>query len=74
MDAGTAAEILRFNVAFAVCGELLESRTVKTGLMEPAAVGVPVITPAGLMDRPAGRLIAVQLKGATPPAADMVNE
>ena len=74
MDAGTAAEILRFNVAFAVCGELLESRTVKTALLEPGAVGVPVMTPAGLMDKPAGRPMAVQLYGATPPAADMVNE
>ena len=45
------------------------SVTVMVGVLLPAAVGVPVMTPAALMDRPAGRLVAVKVYGGVPPVA-----
>jgi len=52
-----------------VCAGLLESVTVTDAVNVPAAVGVPVIWPLGLMDSPAGRPVAVKLYGMVPPVA-----
>jgi hypothetical protein len=58
-------------VCCAVCGVgVPESVTVTTTLEAvPAADGVPLITPAEDMVRPAGKPVAVNVYGAVPPVA-----
>ncbi len=46
--------------------------TVTLTVLVPAAVGVPLITPAVLIVRPAGRPVAVQVYGDVPPLAASV--
>src|SRR5260370_39438702 len=46
---------------------LVESVTVMAAVLVPPALGVPVITPAVLIESPAGKPVAVKVKGATPP-------
>src|SRR5258708_26118432 len=49
---------------------LVESVTVITAVLFPAGpVGVPVITPAALIESPAGKPVAVKVYGAVPPLA-----
>src|ERR1700690_3108902 len=70
--------ITRVKVAVAVCcaAETAESVTVTPKVVEPAAVGVPLRTPA--LDRaiPAGKfpLLRLQVYGVVPPAAWKVME
>ena len=58
--------------AVEVC-DVTESVTVTSTLEdEPAAVGVPVRTPAVLSDRPAGSPVADQVAVPDPPAKESV--
>ena len=57
----------------AVCGTGLESCACTVKLVVPAAVGVPVMTPATLMVRPTGKelpLASEYVYGRTPPVAE----
>ena len=49
------------------------SVTVNCALKVPAEVGVPEMTPPEVMVRPAGRPVTVQLYGAVPPRAAMLD-
>ena len=49
------------------------SVTVAATLKVPLAVGVPVIAPLLLIDSPAGRPVAVKVRGAVPPLARTVE-
>ncbi len=60
----------------AVCAVgVAESVTVMVKVDVAAVVGVPVITPAVLMDSPAGRVpeVTAQVYGAVPPLAARVS-
>ena len=50
------------------------SFTISDGVCVPAAVGVPVIVPLPLIERPAGKPVADQMYGAVPPVAVSVAE
>jgi len=52
----------------------VESTTVIVTDDEPAAPGMPEITPAGEMARAAGRPVADQVYGVVPPVAAMLKE
>ena len=65
---GVTIVIGRFAVAVEWVG-VFESVTVMTAVLVPAALGVPVIRPAVLIESPAGKPVAVKVKGATPPLA-----
>ena len=54
------------------CVGLVESVAVAFTVAAPADVGVPLMTPAALIVRPAGRAVAVQVYGAVPPLAARV--
>jgi hypothetical protein len=47
----------------------LESLAVSDAICVPAVVGVPLIVPVLLIERPLGRALADQLYGETPPVA-----
>jgi hypothetical protein len=51
------------------CVGLVESVAVIAAVRVPAVVGVPLITPALDIDKPAGRLVAVYVYGPVPPVA-----
>jgi hypothetical protein len=59
---GGAALITRVAVRVAVCRLSEESVTLIVKVLDPAAVGVPEITPAELNVRPAGRLPLLTLQ------------
>ena len=61
-------------VSLALTLAFVESRTVIEALKVPDAVGVPLIVPALLMERPLGKPLADQLYGETPPVAASVVE
>src|SRR5260370_18453501 len=57
-------------LAVAVRWGLVESVTVIAAvLVPPGPLGVPVITPAALIESPAGKPVAVKVYGAVPPVA-----
>ena len=50
----------------------MELEAVRTTLLVPAVVGVPLIRPLVAMERPEGRLEALKVIGATPLAVTML--
>ena len=61
-------------VSLALALAFVESRTVIEAEKLPDAVGVPLIVPALLSERPPGKPLADQLYGETPPVAASVAE
>jgi hypothetical protein len=51
----------RFAVAVAWLGLVESVKVMTTGMLAPAAVGVPLITPAVLIASPAGKPVAVKV-------------
>lgn len=61
-------------LALAYAGGTEESWTITIKLLEPVALGVPVMLPVEINSRPAGsEPLTVQLKGVTPFDADKVQ-
>ena len=58
---------VRDKLAVVLCCGLAESFTVIATVAVPEAVGVPLMTPAVLIDNPLGKPVADQLKGPVPP-------
>jgi len=61
-------------VSLALTLALVESRTVIEAAKVPDAVGVPLIVPVLLRERPLGKPLADQLYGETPPVTASVAE
>ena len=71
MDNAALTVIDRFAVAV-TCVGLVESVTVIWAVLLPAALGVPVIAPAALIDSPAGNPVALNVYPGLPPVAATV--
>jgi hypothetical protein len=69
--AGAEATLI---VSLALALAFVESSTVIEAEKLPDAVGVPLMVPALLSERPPGKPLAVQLYGGTPPVAASVAE
>ena len=68
----SAGAIVKFKVFETETGGVPESVTFTRTENGPNSEGVPEITPADVMDKPAGKPVADQLNGVVPPVADMV--
>ncbi len=69
--AGAEATLI---VSLALALAFVESRTVIDAEKLPDAVGVPLMVPALLMERPPGKPLADHVYGETPPVAASVVE
>ena len=68
-----AGAMVRDRVALTLCGAgVAESVTLRVTLLVLGPVGVPLMTPEELMERPAGSPVADQVYGGVPPPAATV--
>ena len=68
IDSDALMAIVRLAVALRCVG-LVESVTVICTVLDPTALGVPVMAPAALIESPAGRPVALKLYPGVPPVA-----